>query len=296
VATTARIAVGGASTPVPETGDEVQFNATFTPPLDLAPGQYFFVPHVGLSATAPANSDFLWLSSPLPIQPPGTPISPDLQAWERDDALKPDWLRIGGDIVGGTEFNESFSLSGTSFTASLTSLSKNAAPEGSGNLPLTVFGSEFTNQSTVLFNGLPLATTFDNSGQLQATIPAALLAFEGTANVTVFDLQRGLSNAQTFSVSENVPALSASVNHGRSRQNVTLFGQVIDQALEDHRVRIDWGDGTIQVLDLGPGKGGPFSVFHHYGRKGPRVRTINLTAVDDVGTASAPLALSVRVH
>jgi hypothetical protein len=296
VASTDRIAVGGASTPVPISGDEVQFNVTFTPPLDLAPGQYFFVPHVGLNATAPANSHFLWLSSPLPIQPPGTPLSPDLQAWERDDAVKPDWLRLGADIVGGTAFNASFSLTGTAFSASISSLSQNSAPEGSGDVTLTVFGSQFTTQSMVLFNGSPLATTFVNTGQLQATIPAALLATEGTANITVFDVQRGLSNAQTFSIAENVPGLSAAVAQSRSFQNVTLSGQVVDQTLEDHQVRVDWGDGTIQVVDLGLARGGPFSILHHYSRRGPRHRTIHVTARDDVGTASSTLAFIVRVH
>jgi uncharacterized protein (TIGR03437 family) len=295
VDSTDRIAVGGASTPVPISGAEVQFNVNFTPPLDLAPGQYFFVPHVGLSATAPANSHFLWLSAPLPIQPPGTQFTPDIQAWERFNGLKPDWLRIGADIVGGTPFNESFSLTGQSFTASISSLSPNSAAEGSSNLALTVSGSEFTNQSTVLFNGLPLATTFVNTGQLQAAIPAALLADEGTANVTVFDVQRGLSSAQTFSITDNVPAISASASPGPSRQTVTVSGQVADQAFEGHRVRIAWGDGTIQVIDLGSGPGGPFSASHHFRRRGPRYRTIQVTALDDEGTTSAPLALYTRV-
>jgi hypothetical protein len=297
VASPARIAVGGASTAVPTSGEEVRFTAAFTPPLDLAPGHYFFVPQVGLSATAPANSGFLWLSAPLPIKPPATPISPDLQAWERDDPpLAPDWLRVGTDIVAGTKFNESFSLSGSSFRAALDSLSQSAAAEGSGNLLITADGSDFTSQSTVLFNGLPLATTFDNSGQLQATIPAALLAVEGTANITVFDVQSGLSNAQAFSITESVPAITASARQSRSLQNVTITGQVIDQGLEGHRVKINWGDGTIQMLHLGSGRGGPFSVLHHFSRRGRRVATIIVTAQDDVGTTSAPLSFRLRVH
>jgi len=36
----------------------------------------------------------------------------DLQSWIRNDALAPDWLRIGADIVGAGAFNASFSLSG----------------------------------------------------------------------------------------------------------------------------------------------------------------------------------------
>ena len=47
--------------------------------------------------------------------PPGTPFSPDLQSWTRDEGIDPDWLRIGTDIVGGATpptFNAVFSLAG----------------------------------------------------------------------------------------------------------------------------------------------------------------------------------------
>jgi hypothetical protein len=97
----------------PVSGVEVQFSVTFEVPLDLPADHYFFVPQVGLSAAAPAGAHFLWLSAPKPIQPPGTPFAPDLQSWMRDDPLlAPDWLRIGTDIIGGTTFNATFSVSG----------------------------------------------------------------------------------------------------------------------------------------------------------------------------------------
>jgi hypothetical protein len=97
------------------TGQEVIFNVTFTTPIDLPADHYFFVPQVELT-----NGDFLWLSSPRPIVPPGTPFPPgstDLQAWTRDAMLDPDWLRVGTDIVGGSPaptFNLAFSLEGVS--------------------------------------------------------------------------------------------------------------------------------------------------------------------------------------
>ena len=37
---------------------------------------------------------------------------PDLQSWIRNDALAPDWLRIGTDITAQGPFNAAFSLSG----------------------------------------------------------------------------------------------------------------------------------------------------------------------------------------
>ena len=80
----------------------------------MLPGDhYFFRPEVQLT-----NGNFLWLSAAKPIAGPGPGFPPgftDLQTWIRNDDLAPDWLRIGTDIIGGTnpiQHNASFSLSG----------------------------------------------------------------------------------------------------------------------------------------------------------------------------------------
>ena len=91
----------------PVTGQEVLISVMFNRPISLPPGHYFFRPEVLLSA-----GDFLWLSAPRPIVAPGTPFLGDLQSWIRNDALAPDWLRIGADIIGAGAFNAAFSLSG----------------------------------------------------------------------------------------------------------------------------------------------------------------------------------------
>jgi hypothetical protein len=94
------------------TGTEVRFNVTFNTPFVLGPNDHvFFRPEVDLGSAG----DFLWLSAPKPIVAPGTPFSPDLQTWIRDDgpgALAPDWSRIGTDITHQGPFNASFSLEG----------------------------------------------------------------------------------------------------------------------------------------------------------------------------------------
>ena len=90
-------------------GEQVTFNVDFTTPFTLAPGHYFFVPQVQSTTSA---GEFLWLSAPKPIAPPGTPFLPDLQSWTRDQFLDPDWLRVGTDIVGAGTFNAAFSLTG----------------------------------------------------------------------------------------------------------------------------------------------------------------------------------------
>ena len=86
-------------------GEEVEITLTFTSPIILPAGHYFFRPEVLLT-----SGDFLHLSAPKVI-----PAPKDLQAWIRNSNLAPDWLRIGTDIVGGATaptFNMTFSLAG----------------------------------------------------------------------------------------------------------------------------------------------------------------------------------------
>jgi hypothetical protein len=94
----------------PVTGEEVQFNVTFTTPFSIPGADHiFFRPEVGLT-----DGDFLWLSAPKPIVG-GTPFTPDLQTWIRTDgpgALAPDWERVGTDVTHQGPFNASFSLTG----------------------------------------------------------------------------------------------------------------------------------------------------------------------------------------
>ena len=94
----------------PRSGEEVEITITFTSPIVLPGGHYFFRPEVLLT-----SGDFLYLSAPRPIVAPGTPFLGDLQAWIRNSNLAPDWLRLGTDIIDGTPaptFNMAFSLTG----------------------------------------------------------------------------------------------------------------------------------------------------------------------------------------
>jgi hypothetical protein len=94
----------------PASGDVVQITITFSPPIVLPPDHYFFRPEVLVT-----GGDFLYLSAPRPIVPPGTPFVGDLQAWIRNSDLSPDWLRIGTDIIDGSPaptFSMTFSLTG----------------------------------------------------------------------------------------------------------------------------------------------------------------------------------------
>jgi hypothetical protein len=99
----------------PITGQEVRFNFSLASAITLPADHYFFIPQVQVS-----GGEFYWLSAPRPIVPPGAPFpagSTDLQSWIRNDALDPDWLRVGTDISHQGPFNATFSLTGDTVAA-----------------------------------------------------------------------------------------------------------------------------------------------------------------------------------
>lgn len=143
----------------PANGAPVEITVTFNPPIDLPADHYFFRPEIRVS-----DSEFLFLSAPKPIVAPGTPFTPDLQAWIRDSALKPDWLRIGTDIIAGNPaptFNLAFSLGGDAEAADTATptVTPTATP-------------------TAVSTGTPTARAMDNgSGCNLAGAPSASLAW-----------------------------------------------------------------------------------------------------------------------
>jgi hypothetical protein len=68
----------------------------------------------------------------------------------------------------------------------------------------------------------------------------------------------------TITVTDRAPVLRASVTQGLTFQESTLNGLVTDQAAKAHRVRINFDNGTVQVLDLGVNSSAPFSATHTF--------------------------------
>src|SRR5262249_13320150 len=135
----------------PATGVEVEIAITFTSPIVLPAGHYFFRPEVLVT-----GGDFLYLSAPRPIIAPGTPIAGDLQAWIRNSSLSPDWLRIGTDIIGGDTpptFNMTFSLRGATLEEPGTPGQANCHGKTASSLAQQ-FGSEASAASELGFSSL----------------------------------------------------------------------------------------------------------------------------------------------
>ena len=87
-------------------------------------------------------------------------------------------------------------------TPTITSVSPNGAVVGGAAFTLTINGTNFVAASMVTFGGSAPATTFVNSTQLTAAIPAASIASTGTLAVTVTNPAPGggTSNSVNFNI------------------------------------------------------------------------------------------------
>jgi uncharacterized protein (TIGR03437 family) len=89
----------------------------------------------------------------------------------------------------------------------ITSLSPSSAPVGSGPLTLTINGAGFLSISSVTFNGISHAISFQNGSQLTITLTASDLAVAETDPVVVSNPSPGGGNSQpaTFTVTAPIP-------------------------------------------------------------------------------------------
>jgi len=84
----------------------------------------------------------------------------------------------------------------------ITALSPSSVLSGRPAFTLTVKGSTFTPQSTVLWNGVSQPTTYASATQLTAQISAAEIATPGNTSVAVSDPTYGTTNSETFTIQQ----------------------------------------------------------------------------------------------
>ncbi|MGA2134037.1 MAG: IPT/TIG domain-containing protein [Bryobacteraceae bacterium] len=90
-------------------------------------------------------------------------------------------------------------------TPTITSLSPNSAAAGGNGFTLTVTGTNYSQQSTVMWGSTPLTTTYSSATKLTAAVTSSQLAAAGAVHVTVEDQMT--SSASTFTV--DGPAITA---------------------------------------------------------------------------------------
>ena len=105
----------------------------------------------------------------------------------------------------------------------LSSLSPGSTIVGASAFTLTLNGSGFVSSSVVRWNGANRTTTFVNSSQLRAAIPASDVASAGTAAVTVFSPPPGggTSGSLPFSVVISTAAIAVSATSVAGGTSIT---------------------------------------------------------------------------
>jgi hypothetical protein len=114
---------------------------------------------------------------------------------------------------GGTSAARTVTIKSPSPVPILTGLSRNTAGVGEPGFTLTVTGTNFVNDSKVVWDGINHLTTFVSSTELRATIPATDLLFPDFLNITVYNPPPGGGTSGplpfTIVVPNPVPSLSA---------------------------------------------------------------------------------------
>ena len=124
---------------------------------------------------------------------------------------------------GTTSNTLSFTISAP--TPAISALSPNSATAGGPSFTLTINGSGFLSGSAVVWNNSSLTTSFVNFNQLTASVPANLIASQGSASVTVTDPGGATSNVVTFPIKNFISSLSpASAIAGGPAFTLTVNG------------------------------------------------------------------------
>jgi len=115
---------------------------------------------------------------------------------------------------GGTSNFQIFTVNNLVPTTS--SISPDSKNVGNATFTMTVTGTNFVSDSTVLFDGSDLATTYVSSTSLTATIPDTDMTTSGTHSIAVFNPTPGggTSNSQTFTV---ILTLNDAIKYGADR-------------------------------------------------------------------------------
>lgn len=125
----------------------------------------------------------------------------------------------------------------------LNSIRPNLAMAGGTGFTLTANGTGFATGAVVEWNGTTLTTAFINSQQLKATVPASLIAAQGSAQVAVV-VNGASSNAVPFSITNASPTIG-SLYPSVALAGAGQFTLTIDGVNFGATPKINWGGSQL---------------------------------------------------
>jgi hypothetical protein len=131
-------------------------------------------------------------------------------------------------LPGGGGASNALTFTTNNPVPALSNLSPDSTIVGTTGITLAVNGSNFVSSSVVRWNGAARSTTFHNSTQLTAVIPATDLTTPGTTSVTVFSPGPGGGSSNTLPFTRNHPLpVLASINLRSARAGGSAFSLVV---------------------------------------------------------------------
>src|ERR1017187_4158007 len=183
-------------------------------------------------------------------------------------------------------------LTATAAPPTITQLSPSQASAGSGPITLTIYGTGFTNMSSVTFNGTQQTLTFVSATQLTVTLSATELAIAGTYAVVVTNPGSSSASA-TFTVANAGFSLgsfgiSASViigNQALSAQISALGPQVYLVEMDDESAFPAFPQFKVWLSSSSPSITGSSVTFSGgvYADSGSYYEADSTTEVDEFG-------------
>jgi len=146
-------------------------------------------------------------------------------------------------VVAGSATSNAMTLSVVSAEPVLNSIAPNLAMAGGRGFTLTVNGSGFAAGAVVQWNGVALTTAFVSGQQLKATVPASLIAAQGSAQVSVV-VDGAISNAAPFNITGASPTIG-SLYPSVALAGAGQFTLVIDGVNFGSSPKINWGGSQL---------------------------------------------------
>lgn len=217
---------------------------------------------------------------------------------------------------GGASASITFTINNPA--PSLTGISPTHITAGSSGFSLTVTGTDFISASKVRWNEIDLATTYQSETELTASVPASLIASNGSVSITVYNPVPGggTSGSLVFTIENPTPALISinptTVIAGSNGFSLTVDGQ---NFLATSKVRwngndldtvyvdstqltasvpagliLTAGTASITIYNLSPGGGTSENITFQINNPVPSLTSISPTHVN-VGSSGFTLSV-----
>ncbi|HEY3740579.1 MAG TPA: IPT/TIG domain-containing protein, partial [Bryobacteraceae bacterium] len=154
-------------------------------------------------------------------------------------------------LSSGGVFSNTISFAVNTATPAITTLSPASVTVGSQGLTLQVNGSGYLSNSTVLWNGTPLPTTYVSPTQLTATLSANLLSAAGSEQITVQNPNGSVSASSPFLVNAvGSGSSTGGLAHFAVGSNFTTGITIINTGATTAQYRITFYDDNGNPINL----------------------------------------------